>query len=276
MKLKQTFILTIIGFILAVSCASNAFAQGCCNGWVPCYNNQVFVLLGSGASASRDARLSVDTPPWDAANEGYGGNLSHSVLYTAGLGYVFCPLVSSDIEVTYRPSFTYNKFQTAVAGASNPGVLGAKTREFDLSDTSIMGNVFLNGEGANLFACLNRCTILQPFIGGGIGVAYNHLSNFHSVLEETSSLGPGSSNVASIMNANTNTAFAWQLMAGAELLNRHKWGIDVGYRYFDGGRFKSNNYLVDVPGGSTTPVTITPWSGRLTANEVFANLKYRF
>lgn len=226
---------------------------------------KLHLILGTGASFSNESNISADPFLWDPPVQGYNATLDNSEFYTAGVGYQVSSLIDADIEVTYRPSFHYNKLQTPIPSPTT-GVLGSKTRQFDLTNSSVMANVFLDGQGTNLFTKLNSLTTLQPFVGGGIGIAYNTLSNFHSVLASSSIAG--TNGVASIMNSNSQTTFAWQISAGAELLYAETWRLDLGYRYFDGGRFKSNNYLF------FNQVTVPPWSGRFTANEVFLNLNY--
>lgn len=231
----------------------------------------VFVLLGPGYSFSQNADISVQSV-WDPAIQGYNATLGNSMLYTAGMGYRFTPLFDVDVEITRRPSYSYSKFQTPVAGATSPGPIGINTRKFDFDNTTGMVNLILNGAGANIFANISPQTILQPFVGIGIGISYNTVSDFHSVLSTTPVAG--SSNVASIMNPQTVTAFAWQAIVGLQLVHAQTWGIDLGYRYLDGGRFESNNYLTSVPSGFTQPITTAPWTGKFVANEVFLNLRY--
>lgn len=237
-------------------------------------NHRLFVLLGSGGSFSRNSDISVNLQQWDPAVQGYNARLNNSVLYTAGIGYQLSCLMSIDFEITSRPSYSYNKFQSPVPGSSTPGFLGSKTRKFDLKNVSALINVFLHGSGLNLFYDVGHATIIEPFIGGGLGLSYHILDNFHSVL--VTSPVPGSNNVSSIMNANTTSTFAWQLLIGLALVNNCQWGVDVGYRYFNGGKFESNNYLINVPSGLTQPLTVSPWKGTLTADEVFLDLKYYF
>lgn len=241
-----------------------------------CQDEPLSLIFGTGISFSEKTRLSVNTNFWDPANEGYNARLRESELYTAGLGYRFTPLLGGSLEVNHRPSYRYSKFQTPGLGAT-PGPLGTKTRKFRLSNTNIMANVTLNGSGMGLFTNLGSCKI-QPFVGAGLGIAYNRVFDFHSVLATSAA---GFNNVASIMNEKVTKSLAWQLMLGAELALTQKFDLDIGYRYLDSGRFKSNNYITDIPGGagggvSTRPTGAPPWKGKLRAHEIFLNLKYRF
>lgn len=231
-----------------------------------------FVLLGIGGSYSMRTSIATNPSQWDPAIQGYTNDLGSSVLYTAGLGYNLSSLFTTDIEVTARPSYSYMQYQVPGAGASTPGFAGTKTREFDLLNTSIMANLYINGKAVKLFTHMGSKTILQPIVGLGLGIAYNTVSDFHSV--QASSSVAGSNDVTSIMNSNTKSAFAWQAFLGAEAVYADTWALDLGYRYFNGGHFESNNYLTNVPSGLTSQLTVSPWSGTLRANEWFINLKY--
>lgn len=231
-----------------------------------------FILLGGGYSYSNKTSLSVNLNQWDPAVQGYSNDLGNTVLYTAGIGYNFTPFISADIEITKRPFYSYSKYQVPAPGASTPGFAGIKTRKFDLANNSIMANFYVNGKAFNLFAHLGNKMILQPLVGVGLGVAYNTVSDFHSV--QAASSVSGTNNVTSTMGEYTKTTFAWQAILGAEVNYVNAWAIDLGYRYFNGGTFQTNNYLTNVPSGTTTQITVSPWSGKLTANEWFIHLKY--
>ena len=260
--------------LLMISClAANTmtFAANTYKDYQP-PNKPFFILLGAGGSYSDDADISVNLKQWDPAKQGYSDDVGGTVLYTVGLGYQIMPLFALDVEVTERPSFGYTRYQTPTANSSTPGFAGIKTRKFDLDSTSIMANVLLNGQSANLFMNLGHDVIVQPIVGAGLGIAYNKVSNFHSVQAVSSS--PGSNNVTSTMQPKTDSAFAWQAFIAIEALYGAQWALDIGYRYFDGGDFESNNFLTDIPSGLSSQVTASPWKGELTANEWFINLKY--
>lgn len=276
--MKKSFHLIAITAIFSSFCASPTFAVT--KTYSSAFQNNdsrhFFLNMGTGYSFSREANIQVPQLGtfWDTAVQGYNANLGNAALYSAGAGYQFSNLIAVDVEATHRQQFNYHKFQTPTSGTSDGVSLGTKTRYFDLANTSVMANAYFFGSGLNWFIPVSCTVIMQPFIGGGIGVAYNTLSNFHSVLSTTTS---GSNNIASIMNPKTFSAFAWQAMIGLELVGSNTWGFDLGYRYFDGGEFKTNNYLTDPAVNPPLPPTSAPpWSGTLTSNEVFLNFKYMF
>jgi opacity protein-like surface antigen len=233
-----------------------------------------YLKLGVGGSFSRDANLKVDTRSWDPSPDGYNANLGDTAFYEVGFGYVFSPLWNIEVAGTARPSFEYEKFQRAVANNTNIGALGDKTRKFKLSNQSLMFNLVLDTLGLSTDQWVydfgnNRQ--LRPVFAAGIGVAYNKVYDFHSVTQNVVQSGPPVVvNVASIMNENRHSDFAWQLLAGLRLTCHERVTVDLNYRYFNGGTFKSNDYTIDLPVGAGTnqPISSPPWEGKLKANEV--------
>lgn len=242
--------------------------------------NNFFVTLGTGGSFSTKSNMCVDNRYWDPAPEGYKSSLGNSELYTVGLGYKFSPLFAATVETGIRPMFKYKKFQSAAPG-SQVANLGAKNRIFRLSNTSLMANAYFYGEGINecLAFKMDDCLSLQPFFGLGIGLSYNTMYDFHSVLQNVTinSNGLLLNEVANVMTHFTKRALAAQATVGLEFLYRENFALNFGYRYFYGGKIKSNNYVTS----STTPesqieskaYTVPTWTGKLQSNEFFINFQ---
>lgn len=228
--------------------------------------NHVFITVGSGYSWSQSADISVDTSVWDASPQGYDNNVSNSLILDAEAGYIINSLLSVGAGLSYRGDYQYSQFQTSTASAT-PGFIGDKTRFFDLNNTAVMGNLYLNKFGAHHYLDYHFTHAINifPFAGAGVGVGYNNMTNFHSEVPTTGSVG-----VASVMPDNTEKSLAYQAMVGLVLEINSTLSFDGGYRYFNGGNFKSNNYI---PNG-TPPETAPAWTGNLSANEAFveANL----
>ncbi|STX49158.1 Uncharacterised protein [Legionella hackeliae] len=221
-----------------------------------------YIELGSGVSFSSRAGISADTSFWDASPQGYNADLGNAPLFTAGLGYRVNNWFSFDITATNRSLYSYKKFQASTA-TSTINFQGNKTRFFDLSSNAVMLNSTLYGRALadHLLMHVTSNSTLEPILGAGIGTSYNTVSDFHSVLAN-------SNTVASIMQDNSRYAFAYQLMAGMEWQYK-RLSVDVGYQYFDGGRFETNNYVF----ASSTPLIAPPWTGHLKTNEIFAAIK---
>ena len=108
---------------------------------------------------------------------------------------------------------------------------------------------------------------ISPFISGGIGAARNRISNFYTV-----GSSPDEGSISSIGRPLGKTAFAWQGSVGLNFqpTDSHV-STNIGYRYYDGGRFTGPSVIYSNTAGWETS---TPWTGRLTANQVFFELKY--
>lgn len=225
------------------------------------YSNPYYLLLGTGISYSQSADIYADPTYWDASPQGYNSSVDHSVLYTAGVGAQITPALSVVIDGSMRPGFSYERYQTSNAN-NTPGFLGDKTRYFELENTSLMVDAYLQGKGLSdhLYYNLGHNMGVQPIASVGVGVAYNTVTNFHSVTGNTAS---------SIMPDKTTSSFAWKASVGLQLTLCPKVDIAASYQYFDGGDFQSNNYIVD-----SSRLVVTPWKGKLKANEGTLNLVY--
>lgn len=252
---------------------------GCCNPY-PSLNQVVCchpfeIILQLGDSYSNRSHITADPRNWDPSPEGYSNDLDKSVVYAAGVGYQWTPLFSTNVLVSHRPSFDYRKFQTSGA-VETPGFLADKTRFFDFQNTDIMFDAIFHSGGIS--RCLawqvNCCNDIQIFFGGGVGVAYNTVSNFHTEPEGTIPGDPVRFPIASVIPNETKSDFAWDLTAGLEWRSCNRFIVGVGYRYLDGGDFQSNNYVVNTQPDGRLPHRVHPWKGDFTTNEVYLSIGY--
>ncbi len=227
------------------------------------FNTSLYFKLGSGGSYSMSAGIDNPNPVyWDASPQGYNGNIGQSAIYSAALGYNLSKIISSDFEFIYRPSYHYSKYQTSTA-VNTIFFNGNKTRYFDVQSNSIMWNAYLHGGSYSntLNLELIRGLFIQPFIGGGLGVGLNTVYNFHSILS--------TGMVKAIEATNLVTSLAWQLSAGVNFYNESNFNLGAGYRYYNGGRFSGNSYIIN------TTDTAPNWTGTVQANEFFIQLSYK-
>jgi opacity protein-like surface antigen len=248
--------------LVGITTLSSSIVFAGAMGPVDSFKPSAYVKLGSGGSYSMDARIFADPAFWDASPQGYNGTVNNTALYSAAFGYNYSPLISTDIEYIYRPSYSYSKFQTSTA-STTPGFIGDTTRHFNLQSNSLMANLYVHGAGISDYLKMNVKNIfsIEPFIGGGLGVAFNTVSNFNS-LESTGTY-------SSVEQDNFRTALAWQLSAGLQLINDSHFNLAAGYRYYNGEDFTSNNYTFQ------NPTFATPWKGTVAANEFFVTLAYK-
>ena len=264
MKLNLTKISTLV--MLLGSGSAMAGSMGSIDPNV--FKQSAYIKLGSGGSYSMNTNISANPVDWDASPQGYNGNIGHTAIYSSAFGYNYSSLISGDIEYIYRPSYSYSKFQTSTA-AGTINFAGNKTRYFDLQSNSLMANIYLHGQGLSdkMKWDLSSGFPMEPFIGAGIGVAFNTMSNFHAVSAATPAGANGP--VVSMLPDQLRTSFAWQLSAGLNLYNDTHFNLGAGYRYYNSGTFNSNNYFTD------WQIQTSPWKGKLQSNEFFVTLAYR-
>ena len=206
-----------------------------------------YVGAQAGYSASMKAKICADPSFWDASPEGYNARIGSSAFYQTSLGYQRCSMFAFQVSATYRPGYDYCRFQTSTA-TSTTLFLGTKTRFFKLSSLAFMADVFINklGEHYSWESC-NGCLRVAPFIGGGVGVAYNNLYDFHSVVPAQPA-GTGTtanyplyaipSRVYSMENPYVKQSFAAQGAVGIVARAWEKLNVEVGYRFFYGGKIQ--------------------------------------
>ncbi len=228
----------------------------------------IYIALSAGSSYSTKASISASPTFWDPTPEGYNGNVGQSEVLGAGIGYVINPLLRFEVGADHRNSFEYSKYQSTPTSTT----WGPRYRYFDLSNTTVMGTLFVNGSGISEHAFYQGSGfMIDPFIGAGIGGAFNTVDNLHSV-----QTAPSARAFSMMPAANTTRTFAYQFSAGFDVKTSQKLAVGVSYRYLNAGTFQSNNYIVDNSNniGTTDGVAVPAWSGSLSTNEVFATLKY--
>ncbi len=223
----------------------------------------VYVNVGSGGSYSLTSDIYADPVFWDAAPQGYNAALGSTALYSVALGYQVSPLLSADVEYIYRPKYSYSRYQTPPKRDASFFV-GNVTRNFNLESNSLMVNAYLHGAAFPdmLVYKMGHEYFIEPFIGGGLGVSFNTMSNFKS-------LKPDGFYVSYALD-NFRTSLSGQASAGLRLYNQSNFSLEAGYRYYNGGTFTSQNFVLD---GTNL---LTPWKGAVQANEFFLRLSYSF
>ena len=218
-----------------------------------------YIKFSSGGSFSFNSSIYADPIYWDASPQGYQGTLGGSALYGIAAGAYVSPLWSGDIEFIYRPSFHYTKYQTSTA-VDTIFFNGDKNRFFNFQSSSLMGNIYLHG--SHVFEKFKNYG-WEPFLGGGCGVAFNSMTEFHSQ-RFSDSMYRG------ILQDHLRTSFAFQFSAGLQLLNVSDYEFAAGYRYYNATTYSSSNFVINTTDYST------PWKGVFQANEFFINLAYKF
>jgi opacity protein-like surface antigen len=127
----------------------------------------------------------------------------NSYVAGAGLGFRFFPFFRTDITFDYRGEFKDKDFGDA-----------------HFRNWSAMANGYFDFN-------LPFIRPLIPYIGAGVGIAQNKIN------DTTVTVSGGQVNR---ITGSNKDQFAWQAMAGGSFYFSPTLALDVGYRYFHGGK----------------------------------------
>jgi opacity protein-like surface antigen len=161
-----------------------------------------------------------------------------SPVFGGGIGFSPLPFLRTDLTVTYRSDYSGSATETVL-----PGITA--TANSDINSLVGMANAYLD---------LPTFGKLTPYVGGGAGVARNHLGG------TTVTVGGASTTIGGA----TRTDFAWQVGGGVAVSVLPTIALDIAYHYLDAGKFESASVA-----GSTL-------SGKLKAHEVTAGIRVGF
>ncbi|MXQ13961.1 outer membrane protein [Microvirga makkahensis] len=152
----------------------------------------------------------------DMAREGFRGNGVAGV----GIGYRFGPLFRADLTVDHR-------FDTRFKGLpSDAGIVaGSVSDRGRFQSSSLM---------LNAYADLGTYKGFTPYLGTGIGVAHNILSDY---TRTGAALG-----TVERLAGEDDYDLAWALMAGVGYKLSSSSTVDLGYRYVSLGDVKTRGY----------------------------------
>ena len=230
-----------------------------------------FLEFGTGASFSNTPNINLQSQYnfWWPTTTTYNSTLGTVPLYMAGLGYTVNELLKIDANYTFRGLYNYkNNLNYTGYAASEPN----ENIFFNLSSNSLMFSGTLYAKGlessysslaSKLIKEIDGYGYIQPIIGGGLGVSYNTLSNFYGMFTS-------SQTVDFAMADATAAELAWQLNAGLDWQITNRFSFDLGYRYFNAGRFNTG---VATP---SAPIWAPAWISTLSANELYFTAKLAF
>jgi opacity protein-like surface antigen len=172
-----------------------------------------------------------------------------SVFFNAGVGYEFNNWLRFDVTAEYRAKTPFNAFITYNLTG---GVFGDQYNAFVKSD------IFL----ANAYVDLGTWNCVTPFVGFGIGGAYNTFSDLTDIGIFTSGNGVGTN--ASQLN------FAWALHAGLAYNVTKDFSVELAYRYLSYG---SVSDIINCAGGCNPD---TYKLQNLTSQDFMLGVRWRF
>lgn len=188
-----------------------------------------------GASLSRNTGGSV------VNGDGFEGDLGNSVLVEAGVGYQLPYNLRADLTVGYRPGFKVSSRETT-SGVS-------VTADADVRTWAVMANAYYD---------IATGTAFTPYVGVGLGVAFNRIN------DTTYRFGAAQFSE----NGHSKTNFAWSVQAGVAYAVTQNVKLDAGYRYIDLGEFET--------GGSSTVGPVPRVKGDVRAHELKVAVRYQF
>jgi opacity protein-like surface antigen len=203
-----------------------------------------------GVGMIGNANLQFLQNPLNASNFAFhNAALGDTTFFNAGVGYEFNNWLRFDVTGEYRTKSALNAFGSYTLGGAT---------FIDTYQGFLKSTVFL----ANGYFDLVTWNCLTPFVGAGVGVAYNTLNDFVDVGIPTAGSGVG-------RNSSTFN-FAWALHAGVSYAVTQNFSVELAYRYLNYG---SVTDTIDCAGGCN-PDSYKLKS--LSSNDLMLGVRWRF
>jgi opacity protein-like surface antigen len=166
-------------------------------------------------------------PAYDDASTLSVNQLGHGftggAMYGLGVGYQFNAWFRADITGEYRSKVLFSGTDFANIAGLGP-ISDVYSARF--SSWVAMANVYVD---------LGTWWCITPFIGAGVGGAFNQIDGLQD-LGSIPSPGVGSVNSASYFaNSANKTSFAWAAHAGLAYKVNQNFTVELAYRYLDLG-----------------------------------------
>jgi opacity protein-like surface antigen len=204
--------------------------QECCSNWYL----RGFVGTGINGNYNLDVSPPIDDNGYLASN-----SISDSMFIGSGIGYYFNNWLRFDATAEYRAKTNITALITEQP--TSPGPVAVDQYQGNLSSW-----VFL----ANTYVDLGTWNCFTPFVGAGIGGAYNTISNFTDVTPDADAYGgAGSGSSFGLGRGTSSWNLAWALYAGMSYKVSKNFSIDFTYRYLNFGTAKET---VDCNCGSSS------------------------
>ena len=154
----------------------------------------------------------------------YNTSLSESAMLDMGVGYQVNSWFRADVTAELRGGAEFQGLEVlnSIGGGSTTQAQYADFYRGHL--TTYLGMV-------NAYADLGTWSGITPYVGAGVGVAYNRISGLIDYSPEQATGG--------YLEAKGQANFAWALMAGLDYSVTRNLKLEFGYRYLDYGKFSS-------------------------------------
>jgi opacity protein-like surface antigen len=169
-------------------------------------------------------------PPTSVQNAASG--FETGGIFRLGVGYQFNSWLRADVTGEYRTPASWSSFDITNSG----GTLIPEHVTLEKSELVAL---------ANVYADLGTWWCITPFVGAGVGFAYNNLSNFQETA--IASLNPQTG--GNLINANNFAPdngqwnLAWALHAGVSYKVTPGFSVELAYRYLNLGNAQTGNIV---------------------------------
>lgn len=190
---------------------------------MPIPDTTAWYVRGDVGYSSFDDPQIVETNVYTLSNS----NIDDTWSVGGGFGYYFTHYLRGDITAEYIADA-----EVSGINSDTNATLGGGVREFDVHSAVALANVYVD---------FNRNGHFTPYIGAGIGVAWNDTSAGRAV---------DANGLTGVIEGASETNFAWALMAGVSAQIRTGLHIDANYRYLNLG--EAHTGLIIPTGGGNT------------------------
>jgi opacity protein-like surface antigen len=159
------------------------------------------------------------------------GGFDSAPFFGIGVGYQFNSWLRVDVTGEYRGKASFH----ALDSFSNAGTPNTNDYTGSKSEWVLL---------ANAYADLGTWWCMTPFVGVGIGVAYNRIDHFR----DTNVIAGG----GGWADTGTKTNFAWALHAGVAYKVNPAFTVELAYRYLNLGDARTAD-AINLDGTNVTP-----------------------
>jgi opacity protein-like surface antigen len=246
------------------------------NFFIPCYadfhhlNNPWYVKGSLGYSHSNSARFTDTHPHASTPPDLFGpsrsaqGHFGSSALVEAGLGYRLTDAIRAELLFDYQPHFQYSGNANFVRSGDSQPVSA------DVNSNSLFAAGFIDLPALS--------PTVRPFIGAGVGMAYQHVTG---VLFKFPFLSPTPTQPAITRTVGGNyIGLAYMVSAGVAWELTKNITMDVAYRYTDLGQVQTSAGPANVDwhphGRPPHLLTVNSITAPLRTQNVLLSLRYSF
>jgi opacity protein-like surface antigen len=200
-------------------------AEPCCSNW----------YLRGFVGVGMNGAYNLDVTNVPAGNYFASNSIGDSTFIGGGVGYNWNSWLRFDATAEYRSKARI----TALSVFTPPNAAVA----LDQFEGNLKSWVFL----ANAYVDLGTWNCFTPFVGAGIGGAYNMISDFTDVTPDVAAFGNATGSSFGLGRGTNNWDLAWALYAGLTYNVSNAFKVDLTYRYLNYGSAKET---VDCNGGT--------------------------